>query len=345
MRKFLKFCFFCVLLLLAGVYFGGGWVLTHYSRKFLPSLETAFRSGPVQLGGFDFGSAGFQGASAIGWKNVKFRARIKLGEPVGREKDFDFTIGKFSLSPVRWAATPLIIAIENMTIAPASREDGAISEAVAADFELVERLNINRLEMIVPINIDKVEENIGFADEMVRELLQEGTVPLEFDLEGEITAHTKGNERVIHLRSESQGGKYGVVLERKDLEALANDFDDKLTKTEIDIIAARPIQAPLFLGVRHRAETKAKQAHARDGSVPYDAYRYVLWSYLLTKTFNPTLAKTVTDAHEATTDTSPAETKMDINNAAVGRDWAKKGVKEDEILEKVKVDKAVIRNP
>ena len=88
------------------------------------------------------------------------------------------------------------------------------------------------------------------------------------------------------------------------------------------------------------------RARERDGSVPEDAYRHVLWSYLLTQEFDAEFAEKVTDAHEiGSTTNTEAEHRMDYNNNAVGRRYAAEGVAEPEVLSRVRRDPAVIRQP
>ncbi|WP_238314615.1 DUF6973 domain-containing protein, partial [Methylobacterium crusticola] len=79
--------------------------------------------------------------------------------------------------------------------------------------------------------------------------------------------------------------------------------------------------------IKDYAETTAHNAHAKDRTIPEDAYRHVLWSYLLTKEFGPAFASRVTDAHEqGPTGNTPKERKQDYHNNAVGRRYAREGI-------------------
>jgi hypothetical protein len=79
--------------------------------------------------------------------------------------------------------------------------------------------------------------------------------------------------------------------------------------------------------------------------VPEDAYRHVLWSYLLTKKFGPEFAEIVTDAHETLPTNTAAERRMDFHNNRIGRDYAQRGIRRERILWLVKNDVNVIRYP
>ncbi|MEM9354433.1 MAG: hypothetical protein AAGA92_15615, partial [Planctomycetota bacterium] len=112
----------------------------------------------------------------------------------------------------------------------------------------------------------------------------------------------------------------------------------------IELIASMPLRTPRLLRIKNDAESTAKQAYEADESVPQDAYRHVLWNFLLTRAFDEQTAQAVTDAHEAgDTGNSKAEREMDYNNNAVGRRYAAEGVRRPEILEKLLSDPEVIR--
>jgi hypothetical protein len=80
--------------------------------------------------------------------------------------------------------------------------------------------------------------------------------------------------------------------------------------------------------------------------VPEDAYRHVLWSYLLTKEFGGAFAVEVTNAHETgKTGNTREERLMDINNNEIGREYARRGEEEQELLKLTLTDPRVIRKP
>ncbi len=80
--------------------------------------------------------------------------------------------------------------------------------------------------------------------------------------------------------------------------------------------------------------------------MPEDAYRHVLWSFLLTRTYGPEFARRVTDAHEiGDTGNTEADHRMDYNNNDIGRRYAAEGVQEAELLGRVRTDGRVVRSP
>jgi hypothetical protein len=112
------------------------------------------------------------------------------------------------------------------------------------------------------------------------------------------------------------------------------------------IVQANPDRAAKIAEISYYAKSTAKQAHEINPVVPEDAYRHVLWSYLLTKEFGSKIAKEITDSYEAFEFTdSDADHRMDFNNNEIGRRYYLEGVTQENIPERVINDPAVIRQP
>jgi len=119
----------------------------------------------------------------------------------------------------------------------------------------------------------------------------------------------------------------------------------KLSGAEKDFAAKYPDKLPRIAQITQYAQFKSSAAASSDPSVPEDAYRHVLWSYLLTREFGPDFAKLVTDTHEVgPTGNTPEEKIMDYNNNMVGVGYALQGVAEENILEMVQNDPGVIKS-
>ena len=158
-----------------------------------------------------------------------------------------------------------------------------------------------------------------------------------------------GHRDVHAAGSDGEGRTTGgtrIVLSREDLAGLALSLGlPPLTPAEIDLIATNPARAPTLLRLTERATLAARQMQAADSSAPHDAYKHVLWSYLLTREFGAEFARRVTDAHEdeSTYELGEAARRMDLQNNAVGRAYAAAGVAESEIAVRVRTDPAVMR--
>ncbi|MBF0216562.1 MAG: hypothetical protein HQL30_06160 [Candidatus Omnitrophica bacterium] len=76
----------------------------------------------------------------------------------------------------------------------------------------------------------------------------------------------------------------------------------------------------------------------------YDAYKHVLWSYLLTKAFGAEFSRAITDAHEINED-SVSDYFIDRTNCAAGRAFAESGYRENDLLALVREGKEVVIAP
>lgn len=118
---------------------------------------------------------------------------------------------------------------------------------------------------------------------------------------------------------------------------------DNITDAEATLLSVNAVRLPKLLNIMNDAKRESERYKNVDG-IPEDAYRHVLWSYLLTKEYGPEFSKAVTDAHEEGDNTNTeAEHKMDYNNNKIGREYAARQYKRNEILEHLLRDDRVIR--
>ena len=144
----------------------------------------------------------------------------------------------------------------------------------------------------------------------------------------------------------SRGGTR-LVLNREDVAQIGAQYDQPLTEAEIDLVALYPLRTPVLLRIKQYAASESYRMSRSIPNLSGDAYRHVLWSFLLTREFGQEFAERVTDAHEigATYESGEASREMDLANNAVGRRYFLEGVKERELPRKVLTDPMVIRGP
>ena len=181
----------------------------------------------------------------------------------------------------------------------------------------------------------------------VLQFLQQGKTEIPFDFRATSNFKISGSTVKAAITTKKENGCYFLVMSPDDVRRISQMLKEELTETEIRLVSTHPLLAPALFKIRNYARVRSEAACAKDATVSEDAYRHVLWSFLLTKEFGPEFAKQVTDAHEigsvkANTD---AEHRMDYNNNEVGRGYAKAGYAEDRILELVRTDPQVIRVP
>lgn len=166
------------------------------------------------------------------------------------------------------------------------------------------------------------------------------SVPVDFD--GRTAFRIGRIPAEAGLRIERRAGQSVLVMDEGDLRKISASLKEKLTDAEIRLLSAHPVQAPQLLRVKERAQEESERAHRANASVPEDAYRHVLWSFLLAKDHGEAFAKKVTDAHEANPANTESNRRMDMANNAIGRRYAAEGLEESQILGRVLADPNVI---
>jgi hypothetical protein len=143
-----------------------------------------------------------------------------------------------------------------------------------------------------------------------------------------------------------QGGGTVFRLDEADLRLIArNSVENECSDEEIDLMVKNPLKTPYIIYASLKTRKMVKEALRKDPSVPYDAYRHVLWSYHLTRKLGPVFAKKVTDARESRSDNSEAEHLMDYQNNKIGVKYALSNIPEAEILLLVRSDPEVVLAP
>ncbi len=346
MKALLKFLVWLVVLAAAVLYGGGSFAADKLTHKYLPRVTQMLSANGLDVGGLDYRTAHFSGIRDLTWYDLHATVLVEAPAPIRRKRSFDVSVDTVTISPLDLSLSSAAIVARGVSVIPHSAGADASLTGEVADKQTItgEELTGDELSVIVPFTVTDPRPSITTIQNTVRHLLQAGSTTNDFAFTGSVTVMTAKGTKRIRVETTHEGDNNAVVVNRADLKSLSEIFDDKLTDGEIDIISRHPLQAPMLVGIRHKAEAQAKQAATKDPSVPYDAYRYVLWSYLLTKEFGEAFAKSVTDAHEDDPGQPLTERNQDLKNGAVGRAYALRGVPESEILAKCKTDPAVVRN-
>lgn len=207
---------------------------------------------------------------------------------------------------------------------------------------------VTRLHATGEVEIDWGQPRASLAkvENEIRRLLREGRCALPLEVEAMARIRVGRRWHDVTIRSQRAAAETVFVLEPDDVRSIARDYSLPLTDAEIELVATHPVQAPRLLRLSEQATKTAHALRRRDAKFPADAFRHVLWSYLLTREFGPEFSEQVTDAHEAdpTYEQGEANRRMDLANNAVGRAYALGGVAEDELVERVQTDPRVVRS-
>ena len=160
--------------------------------------------------------------------------------------------------------------------------------------------------------------------------------------------HFTFNDEPIRARfftKRRSNGSYALQINEEFFQTAAWSNNYKMTDAEAKILSEYPFRMPELVNIMAEAkQTSEGVNNIRD--IPEDAYRHILWSYLLTRAYGPKFAKQVTDAHEiGDSSNTEAEHQMDYHNNAIGRKYAMSNYKKHELLRRLINDKNVIREP
>lgn len=196
-----------------------------------------------------------------------------------------------------------------------------------------------------PIRLSDARTGLKNILQKISDIFNEKTVDANVIVRAQVTLKVRDKEAQAYLYTVHDERGAALRFEEKDIRTMADTFELELSNEEVAIIAHYPMRAPLIMRITSDAKESSRQARRRDPSVPEDAYRHVLWSFLLTQKFGETFAEQVTDAHETLPTNTAAERNMDFHNNRIGREYAKRGTSRDRILWLVRNDPHVVRHP
>jgi hypothetical protein len=166
----------------------------------------------------------------------------------------------------------------------------------------------------------------------------------EVEFSGEVILDIEGVAQAANLYTERVGETFRLRFREDDIRAIAQARGMDLVPEQIEIISLYPLRAPVILALTEQARALATQ-HAPDDVWLQDAMRHVIWSFLLTRTFGPVFATTVTDAQELRPGNTPNERAMDFHNNAIGRRFVSENFPLAALPRRVRSDPDVIRHP
>ena len=175
------------------------------------------------------------------------------------------------------------------------------------------------------------------------------------------------------------GKEKKIVMNEDDFKKISEVLEERLTEDEYGIYCNNPLRMPRMLEIRNYASSQAWAAHERDDSVPEEAYKHILWAYVLAVTYDQRFSQEVTDSHEINAigrselavrtylqranpdkgkertdpnkqketyddEKTKEETQMDLINNKIGREYALKGYPEDKLLSRMLLDPRVVRD-
>ncbi len=141
----------------------------------------------------------------------------------------------------------------------------------------------------------------------------------------------------LELHTQRQDGWTKLVSDAQDIQTAANAFGEPLTEAEAEISARHPLRIPALLVAKSIAEQTAQKTYPAN-SAKRDAYRHVIWNWLLCERFGAEFTKKITRAHETGSDNTAEESERDLANNRLGRSYWEQKVPFKALKEKVETD-------
>ncbi len=350
MKKFITFLIF--ILILGGLYLVSGMILEMASDRAIDTIVKNIKSPNIEYTRPQFRDVNLSSFDAVTWEGVSFDVRIMRDETAKAPEELSIMIGEMTISLESFSESAVLLTVKGLSSLAKERESASMSDISGAG-DRMERGNLS-----VPIKLKGYGKTIVY--QQVRDLIKEiamfstqGVTKIPLSFSATEVFEIKKKPYTAKLSVEKKGDEYRLVMDKEDVKIIAATMSgQKATPMDIEVIARNPIKAPQLLRIRDKAAATAKLARQQDSKIPEDAYRHVLWSYLLAKTFGEAFAKEVTDAHEVFADmgkmskeeieTMYIDSYQDLHNNAIGRYYAKMGYPESGFLERVLTDKEVI---
>ncbi len=330
---------------LSFIYYAGIGYIESYSREGLQTAMQYLQRRGLGSGRVSFENVQYSSPRSLLWKNLRGTLNVRTGKDV---IELFVSAGEIEiwLESIRFDQYRL--EVRNFSFRPnriiERGDDEARAERVKQKLQKSAfQGNIFRLNFTMnPLEPEKALENI--VSELI-ELTKGEAAMLDAEMSASLSLILGDSPLRGRLALIPKGQGVVVSLDENDVRTFARKAKDQLTEGEVRIVAQNPFRAGELMSIKGYAVRKAIELSKKDPQLPQDAYRHVLWSYLLTKRFNAEFAKRVTDAHEEKKEVKDYfDKEMDLINNRIGRRFAQNNYSEEELAHLVKTDPGVVHS-
>jgi hypothetical protein len=344
-KKLVAFLFI-VLLIAGGLYLASGYILENVFKMGIDYLASTSKTFGIVIESPYFGSARLTNWNQLTLDGLTANIEMKKANESLSDVRSLFSINQTTVTMQSFPEKTFMLEADGIEITAS----GAVAKSEATTAEKEGGVKEGKVSVSVRLagfEPSQLKAQLQTILQDVTQLGREGKTPLPIELQA-VSVFKLDQEPVeARIWTEKEGDQYVLKMSPEDLVKIAKSRGDSLSEAEARLLSVHPIQAPEMMRITHDARRKASDAHGRNSVIPEDAYRHILWNFLLTKKFGEELTKQLTDAHEegpgASANTA-AQRQQDYNNNALGREYALAGLKESDILERVLNDPRVIRD-
>jgi len=328
---FLGFCLLLACLALGAAYYAGMRLLEYGVEQ--AKNQLAQSENPDLPLTVDYEEASFLSPIGISLKGLQ----AELGSPENELK-LKLRAESFNTRFTGVLKGDLELNAHGIRIEPATPELALLNQQYR-----VQHIEVDWMQYQLPIEITNLEEAMRALEAQVNGLLKEGTAAGSIEATGTVWFSIAQRQLPQRFFIRNQGDISSISLDRSDLESVGPLFADRLSGGDLDLVARHPMLAPQLLEIRKDTEQEVREARWDNHSIPEDAYRHVLWSYLLVQEFGADFAEQVTEAHETDSFNSDSEQARDRHNNSLGIEYAQQGIPRSKLLHLVLTDPRVQR--
>jgi len=347
MRKYIWF-FNIAVLFFGGLFFASGTLLEKGSRKALDYLGDRAAGYGFELIQPGFRNVEFLSTRAVVWNDVSTKLKLRKTPLFSSAQEVSLKSARIVLRLESIWDRTFLLTVEGMNLAAKNIGDKSQSIEDRPAWGQIEGRHLTFFFQLDFLKPWEISTQLSWIFKNIVDLLNEGRCSLALTFSGVSTVSIRGKPFTVELLTELDDRQTIIIMDEADVRAISQEFDllRPLTIAEVKLISRNPLRALRLLKIKQYARKVSTDEHQHDPAVPEDAFRHVLWSYLLTREYGADFAMKVTDAHEeGRTGNTLDERLMDINNNRIGKSYAKTGYPETSLLAILMNDPEVISSP
>ncbi len=313
-----------------------------YSAIGAQTLENKGYIAGVKIQDLNFGNAELDSLNTIRWTDINSKIAVKKKNQYISNQEFTVHVSQLTFRLINFFEKKILITAIGLEIFPPN-------EVATDQARYSEGVQNGKFSVAFEFDYFKphtAKEQLNALVKSLATIISDGKtrIPIDFSCISFFTLNNEPAKAKITTMHDNQG-YYRLVANKEFFKTMAWHSGDNITDAEAQVLALNPFKLPRLLKIMGDARVESER-YKRNPAVPEDAYRHVLWSYLLTKEYGPEFAKIVTDSHEEGDMTNTeAEHRMDYANNTIGREYALNNYNQNEVLRRLLNDSRVVRSP
>ena len=318
-------------------------LVTEYSNMAVQFLTATKNIPNLEIKSLNFTTAKLSGFNTIEWQDISSTIIITNNKKFMSNHKIPIHIKSLKLKLNSIFNKEFILTADNIN-ANLSINNNSLEERDEFFFE-----NLKKGKLTITFYCNFLQP--GTIVDQFRQLYKKVSIVLKsektdilFDFSG-ICSLTIKNELIkakVTTKCDNTGCE--LIVNKEFFKLISWLMEEDLTDPEIVLLSRNPFRVSKLLNIRNIAQRESERENNKNRSISKDAYRHVLWSFLLTKAYGPIFSKKVTDAHEeGDINNTEAEHRMDFNNNIIGRQYALSKYKRDKVLYHLLYDPKIIR--